>query len=310
MRESQDLPSFTVSKFRVSVLLGIALIGLCAGGAPGCKRRIKEKRIPQKILQAKTASFSELLGIINGYDRISDLKANGLEITLTTYSNNRRRETQWHSVPGYVLLRRPDLLHLTLQNPLSKATEADVISVGDEMGLWVHKNNKFYIGKNSAKELIAEDLQEYQDFLRMRPSHIFDALLPKGMSPDAPGIRISMEEAADANAKYYVISVFKEGRLPRIYILRKIWIERSEMVISRIQTFIEDGQVAADIEYSNPERVDDIMLPRNICMDRPLDGYMLNMEVKGKGWRTNSGVPDAAFNLKPEGVQVVPLREK
>ena len=65
----------------------------------------------------------------------------------------------------------------------------------------------------------------------------------------------------------------------------------------------------SDVEYSDMTRMSDFFLPLRIRMDRPLDGYVLNMEFKS--WRINNGLPDNAFVLKPpEGVQIVPLKEK
>ena len=47
----------------------------------------------------------------------------------------------------------------------------------------------------------------------------------------------------------------------------------------------------------------------DIHIDRPLDGYALNLEFKS--WRIDPDLPDNAFSLKlPEGVQIIHLVEK
>jgi hypothetical protein len=93
--------------------------------------------------------------------------------------------------------------------------------------------------------------------------------------------------------------------------MRRIWIERSELAIARQQIFQEDGQIVSDIQYSGMERTNDaFLLPLKIHLDRPLDGYALNMEFKSKSWRVNSGLPDSAFvQPPPNGAQIVHLKE-
>ena len=73
---------------------------------------------------------------------------------------------------------------------------------------------------------------------------------------------------------------------------------------------MEEGQIASDILYSNMTRVEDLHLPLRIHIDRPLDGYALNLEFKD--WRINrDDLPDNAFVLTPPPkAQIKPLKEK
>ena len=67
--------------------------------------------------------------------------------------------------------------------------------------------------------------------------------------------------------------------------------------------------MVSDIAYSNEVEVSGLKLPLHIHVDRPLDGYALDLEFKS--WRINPELPDNAFLLKlPEGVQVIHLVEK
>jgi len=187
-------------------------------------------------------------------------------------------------------------------------TILDMLSIGDELSAWVPDKNKFYMGKNSANELVSDDLPEG---FTMRGTHLFEAIFPQSMRTDSPGIRISKEDAIDARSKYYIISFYKDDGSRRIRTIRKIWIERFLMAIVRQQFFIEDGQVESDIEYSDIEQVDGFSLPLKIHMDRPREGYAATMEFKSKSWRINSGLPDNAFILKPpEGAEIVHLKDK
>jgi outer membrane lipoprotein-sorting protein len=155
-----------------------------------------------------------------------------------------------------------------------------------------------------------EDAESSNNFsIPIRGGHIFEAIFPQSIQVDAPGFLFSLEEEADARAKYYILSVYKEGATKRIYAVRKLWIERSSLSIARQQVYLEDGRVASDINYSDETEVNGFKLPLHMHIDRPLDGYALNLEFKS--WRTDPDSPDNAFSLKlPDGVQIIPLVEK
>lgn len=92
-------------------------------------------------------------------------------------------------------------------------------------------------------------------------------------------------------------------------VLRRLWIERSEMVVVKVETFTESGQVASVVDYSNPARFDGVLLPRAIRLDRPIDGYSLDLRFSE--WRVNPGLADSSFALNPPpGAARVILKEK
>jgi len=306
MREILELPALAASLRRTPILLGFAL-ALVGGAAPGCsvKHTVKVEVSP-KILHARAASFDELLEIVRSYDKIKSLSSNGLRLTLV-YGKSESGELQpYRPASGYILMKRPDSICLVLLNPITKTTILDLRSVRDELSAWIPSKNKFYVGNDSAKELRSEDLPEG---IPIRAAHIFESIIPQSIDADAPGIRLSLEEARDASAKYYVLAVYRDTGGVRIQTVRRIWIERSELAIARQQIFQEDGQIVSDIQYSGMERINDVFLPLKIHMDRPLDGYALNMEFKSKSWRANLELPDSAFiQTPPGGAQIIHLK--
>ena len=281
---------------------------VCAGNAACSIKKTVKTGVSPKILNAQTATFEELLGILRGYDNINSLSSNDLRITLTTGKRESGEAQVYRSSPGYILLRRPDSLRLVVQLPVTKTAVLDLLSAGDDFSAWIPRENKFFTGINSAKVLVAEDLPDAPD-LTIRATHIFEAILPRSIALDAEGIRIAPEEAGDAEAKYYVLSVYRESAGPLMLPVRKVWIERSRLTVSRQQVYGDEGRMVSDITYAQGPPVDGFALPVKIRMDRPLDGYTLDLEFKT--WRVNPDLPDKAFVLEPPpGAQIVPLKEK
>jgi hypothetical protein len=282
-------------------------MAVCFEGS-GCavKRRV-DISVSPKIAAAKSATLEELIDLIGKYKKISDLKCLGLKVFLTTGKWESGKQEEFKGAPGYILLRRPSSLHLVLQSPvLIKTALFEMVSSGDDFSAWLRSKNKVYIGKNSARELIAEDLP---GGIPLRPAHIFEALLPSDISKDADH-RVSLEETTDKIAKYYILSLYKEGMPPRIHTIRRIWIERSQMVISRQQFFEPDGRMICDIEYDEMEQVGEFYLPDRINLNRPEDGYSLKMEINKNSWRINSNPGDDAFILAHrDGAETVYLKD-
>jgi hypothetical protein len=311
MREILESPLFTAH--RRGVLLSLAfLLSLFSGYVgSGCsvKRTIKTA-VPATTVQYKTASFDELLNIIRTYDSVRTLACNQLQLTLTTGKRESGRVEEYRAAPGYILLKRPDSTHLVIQNPITRTTVIDLLSVGDELSLWYPRDNKLYLGKNSAKELFIEDTPQSKGFrIPIRGAHIFEAIFPQSVQTNERGSWVSLEEQADTRSRYYTLTVNREGAPPRIYVVRRIWIERVGLTIARQQVFTDEGQIASDIVYSNEMRVEGFSLPQRIRIDRPLDAYSLDVEFKS--WRVNPDLPENAFVLMPPpGAQIIHLKDR
>jgi len=261
------------------------------------------------LLAARTADLDELLAIINQYGKIFDLTNSSMKVSLTLGKWESGSQEEYRSAPGYILLRKPSSLHLVIQNPVIYRTAIfEAVSNGDEFSAWLRDTNKVYKGRNSAKELVSDDRP---DGIPLRPDHLYEAIIPAEIDLIESSLRISLEESADKIAKYYIISVYREGIQPLIHVTRRIWIERSQLVISRIQSFDEAGRLTGDVEYSEMTPVEGFLLPMKIDLARPEDGYSLTLEFANGRWGVNSGLDDDSFVLPlREGTEIVALRER
>ena len=137
----------------------LSLLALLATFGCTIKKTIKIE-VPQKILQAKTASLEELLGMLQRYDRIHSLSSS-LDVT---YSYGKKESGVIQEIkkqPGYVLLRRPNSTHLVVQNFVTKTRELEVLSEEDDLSIYYRRENALYVGKNSAKNLSIGKRREF-----------------------------------------------------------------------------------------------------------------------------------------------------
>lgn len=309
MKEIQELPTLATNRRRLSILAGLALSLAAWLASSGCKIKSTVKvDIPQSILQAKTASFDELLNITRSCDEISSLACGNLKVTYTSGKIENGKLQKYRTVPGYILFKRPDSTRLVIQNPVTKSAELDLASVGDDFSFWVPRENRLFIGKNSARELAADESSDSAGFT-IRATHIFSAVLPQSIRYESPGVRVSKREETDGSAKYYVLSIFKEGSGFRLNPIREIWIERSGLTIARQESYLENGTVESIIRYSKYDHSNGCSLPLKIHIDRPWDGYTLDLECGA--WQLDPDLQDKAFILTPPpGAKQVHLKDK
>lgn len=276
-------------------------------GAAGCGvKRTITVAVPAKIRTAKTATFGDLLAMLAWYsEQLSSLSSTTMRVTFVSGRAETGTLQAYRSAPGYILLKRPDLIRLNIQNPLTKTSIVELLSRGDTFSIWYPRDNKVYIGRNSARELVFGETTG----ITARPAHIFEAILPQKVDLKQPGARVSFEEEAGATTLFYVLSVFREEEGNRLVPVRRVWVDRADLTVSKQVIFQPDGRVAGVIDYSNLTVIDSLSLPLSIRILRPLDGY--SMDLQFKDWKVNPSLPEEAFNLNPPATaERVVLKEK
>jgi outer membrane lipoprotein-sorting protein len=283
------LMSCKISCHKTRIGLAAALSLLLALTTPACGIKTEVKvPVSPRIIAAKNATLQELLAKLSEYsDKITSLSSSSVKVSLTTGKPEGGKLQEYRSAPGYVLLRRPHGMLLTIQNP---------------------RDNRLYIGRNSARELEFEEKGQGLSFTA-RPIHILDAVLPTWILLDQPDRRILRTEEQDDDGKYYVLTQVHDGGGMELRALRRLWVERSQLAVVKEETFTEAGEVAGIVHYANLSESDGVLLPLSIQIERPLDGYKL--ELQFRSWRVNPALPDSSFALKPpQSAERIVLKEK
>jgi len=264
--------------------------------------------VSPKLAAARTASLAEVLDMVTVADRKIRSLSSSVKVSLTVGHEDSGKLQEYRSATGYILLRRPDRLLMNIQNPLTRTTILELSSAGDQFEIWSPRDNKAYLGRNSVREFDLEGQSDAAGFAA-RPSQILEAILPPGIQPKEPGERIMRTEEQDAAAKYYVMTLLREAGDREAKPVRRIWVERSQMAVVKEETFTDSGQVDGIVSYGDLADFEGVRLPLSIRLERPLDGYRLDMQFKS--WRINPELPDEAFVLKiPPAAERIVLKEK
>jgi outer membrane lipoprotein-sorting protein len=139
--------------------------------------------------------------------------------------------------------------------------------------------------------------------------------------PLPAGQQVLFEEAEAAPERYYVLTLLRQtdGGLE---VARKVWFDRADLRISRVQLFGPGGRYDSDIAYSDWEAVAaggtnaaaaaprdtsaGPLFPRQIHIRRPQQDYALTVSITRLS--VNMEIADDRFTLEqPAGTELVRL---
>ncbi len=256
----------------------------------------------------KEASQSALIDSINEQARtIQSLQAT-VDIDTSVGGAKKGHVTDYKEIRGYVLARKPAMLHMIGLLPIVRTTAFDMVSDGQQFALWIPPKNRFVLGRN--------DIQTHntdQPMESIRPQEIYDALLIRPIDPeheiavlensydilhDAKGHRVLQED-------YELIVIRKRDDNSGV-LSRKIVFSRTDLQPHRQYIYDEQARLVTDARYANYKEYDGTNFPSRIEIFRPQEEYditlnMLKVEI-------NKPLRDDQFALhQPPGAEVVHL---
>jgi outer membrane lipoprotein-sorting protein len=264
----------------------------------GC---ISTKRVvppDQRLLPAKTVSRADLLtGLEEKSTQIRTLLAT-VALDASGGAMTTGVLTEYRQTKGFIVVDRPSHIRMKAQAPLALATVFDMVSDGKQYRVSIPIKNKFIVGNANTPG------KEKNPILNLRPQHIVNALFVDIMPYTANAkVRSILEEAVEGRLSYYVFSFINIAE-DTAQLIEKLWIDRTNLEVTRKQIFGTDGKVDTDVQYSAYERQGDVEFPSVILIQRPTDDYSLRMTFQKTS--VNEELAADAFNLEqPQGAELV-----
>jgi hypothetical protein len=280
------------------VLLTLSALACGCGGRGGVVKTTNVPRAERPVFLE--ASHDELLDRYNALAH--NLQSLDITVDLKPYAGSAYSGviTEYHDVKAFLLASRPYNIRMIGQVPVIGKTVFDMASNGQDFEVSIPSKNKFLVGPVSLNRASAKPIEN------LRPQHLVDALL-------WPEIRkeevVLLEEYNDEAARYYVLNVLHGGYQSEI--LRKIWLDRADLHLARMETFGPKGSLVSDVRYADWQPLPSLNAelkdyPRAIRIDRPHDEYRLDLTVTKLG--LNEPIVADRFTLQPPaGADVVQL---
>jgi outer membrane lipoprotein-sorting protein len=238
--------------------------------------------------------------------KIQSLQAT-VDIDTSVGGAKKGHVTDYKEIRGYVLARKPAMLHMIGLLPIVRTTAFDMVSDGQEFKLWIPPKNRFVVGRNDVQTPDSDQPME-----SIRPQDIYDALLIRPIDPDhdiavlengyeflhdPKGHRVLQED--------YELVVIRK-RATGWTLSRKIVFSRVDLQPHRQYIYDEQGNVATDARYASYKEYDGVGFPSRIELFRPHEEYDITLNILKL--EINKPLRDDQFALQqPPGAEVVHL---
>jgi hypothetical protein len=271
-------------------------------------RQITAVKPAQAPISLKTAAKSELIDQYNQLaNSVTSINAS-VTIQLTAGSSYSGVIEQYHEVNGFVLAQKPSDIRVIGQVPIVGKNIFDMESDGKLFHIFIPSKNQFLEGPADLERPSAKPIEN------LRPQHLSDAifweLIPKG-DP------VLLEETTTPPSSFYVLTVVRVGQAngetgarpgEDWQIARKVWFDRADLNVARIDSFDSGGKPTAIVRYSDWDRFGDVRYPRQILLERPQNDYQLHLTVT-KLTANEPILPDRFELLQPPGSDLVRISE-
>jgi hypothetical protein len=278
----------------------------CGGGAVRTTTTVAPKARPV----VRDATQEELL---DKYNQIAlGVKSVNATVELKPTAGSRYSGVieEYHEVKAFLLAQRPAFIRVIGQAPVIGTTVFDMASDAETYRVSIPSKNKFLVGQVTGERVAGKPIEN------LRPQHLLDALLWPEIRKEET---VLFEEFNDDTARYYVLTVLRGGY--RTEILHKIWFDRANLQISRLETYGPKGILLSDVRVSDwqPLLTDQehpagaavnavTEFPRTISIDRPHDDYRLDLQIDKI--TLNEEIPADRFTLEqPAGSELVRVGE-
>ena len=211
-----------------------------------------------------------------------------VEMDISTGGAKKGIVTDYRQVSGYVMVRKPGMLHMIVRAPVVGNRLVDMVSTGKSFAVAFNSPtaSKYYVGSNQVITPSEKPLEN------MRPQHVLDALLIKEVDRNAGELAVleqSTDIVRDPKSKkdvlrpnYVVVVISKDDAGP--YLSRRIVFSRDDLMPHEQYLYNRQGQLVtiARYDYTTPVTGDvaDNKFPGVIQIERPIEEYAMKLTVE------------------------------
>jgi hypothetical protein len=282
-------------------MLGLVCVAMLAGGcAVSKKTAVAPSEKPGPV---QTATKEQLVAEYNKQaNAITSLNAR-VTLKLTAGSTYSGVIEQYHSVNAFLLAQRPADIRMIGQAPVVGKDIFDMASDGITFSVYIPSKNKFITGPADLERRAEKPIEN------LRPQHLVSALLWMPIPPTAP---VLIEEAVEGERRFYILTVIRPGGsggyVAGMEIGIKIYFDRSDLHIARIETFGPEGRLDSDAQYSGSIAAGGTTYPASILLSRPSEDYKLQIDIT-KLTVNETLTPDHFVQKQPPGTDLVTVAD-
>lgn len=263
----------------------------------GCASRVRRVTPPAGLPKpALVATKAELLERYSRQaDGIRSLNA-AVKMKAETGSAFAGVIKEYRQIGGYILAERPGWIRVIGQAPVVGSDIFDMVSDGKTFRMYIPSKKKFLVGPARLEHAGKNAVEN------LRPQPLYEAMLWEKIPATDPVV-VEQEDEEQPLTRNYVLTVLRHVG-ENWEIDRRVWFDRSDLQVSRMEIFGAGGRLESDIRYSGWQaEAGGPLFPGQIVVKQPRGDYSLEIDVTRV--RLNEEIPAERFQLKqPAGTEL------
>jgi outer membrane lipoprotein-sorting protein len=269
-------------------------------------RKLPQPKMPSVVM---SADAQYLVDRINEQcEAVKTLNAT-VEFQASVGGEKKGQVTDYTSIRGYILLRKPEMLRVLGLLPVLNTRAFDLASNGSTFKMLIPHNNEVITGSNTIGKPSKNTLEN------MRPNIFFDSLLIHCIKPDdLLALTTDTSTVMDPKRKElliqpeYDLSIYRKGESSNLFLAtRIIHFNRVNLLPSGVDIYDDKGTIQTQAVYGPYQSFGDFRFPASITIKRPAEEYQI--VITFQKLTINQPIADDQFELKiPEGTKVQALQ--
>ncbi len=258
----------------------MGVISAAVAGAFLCGCATSRKTVVQPSgapVQLQTATKDQLIAEYNRQaEAVTSVNAT-VTMKLTAGAAYTGFIEEYHEIKGFILAEKPSEIRVIGQAPLVGTNIFDMTSDGKTFRIFIPSKSEFVTGPANLERPAAKPIEN------LRPQHLLDAIFWQAIPAGAPVLLEEAEGANGAAARYYVLTVVRvtgAGDSAGWEIASKIWFDRGNLDVSRVEMYEPAGVLGSDTRYSRWDTFGAEKYPREISLARPASNYELQIAIQ------------------------------
>lgn len=244
-------------------------------------------------------TLDQLLKQVDDRDNTIHSMTAAVEVIPCTGGSSKGEVRCYASTSGYIIIQKPEQISVILKVPLLGSRALDMVSNGKTFKLLIPPESCAIYGSDVVNNTAQKGLYA------LRPAVILDSLMIHGLQPGQvvsmtqgdrivpdPKTRKDVIDEPTYNLQFLLRPTDHTARA-----LRVIHVSRTDLLPFQQDIYNADGKIETTATYSNYQKFGDIVFPKTIRIERPLDELTLTITILPRETSFNQQIPPDQFTL-------------
>jgi hypothetical protein len=280
-------------------------VAVAALGLPlllsGCLVTRRKLPVPKAPPVVQNATPDQLVKQLDDrWNALQTLNAT-VEMRATVTHSQKGESSEYPSIRGIILLKKPDLLRVYGRVPVVGTRLMDMTSNGRDFTLWIPSKNEAIVGPaGESQERSPNQLEN------LRPGFFFDSMVVRGLTQgDEYYVTSDTDTIEDPSKKHLILEpeyllnvVHRKANSQELRPVRVVHFHRDDLLPYQQDLYDEEGTLRTQIFYGRYADFGDNHYPSTITIKRPVEELQITLTLDKVS--ENVSLPDDDFQIKAQ----------